>query len=171
MSPTPTVSPTTVCPLTGSAAWHLYRDTSGAEGHDSCVYVYAGDITFDAALAACAASAPGSHLATTASPSSVGLLGFVRTWYTGDAVIMGCYQLPGATTMAGNWTWIDDTPNVYLNGNGGMLWAENEPNDCDGLGEKHCEDVCVAGAQLNDVPWNNDNRAGYMCEYDLPQGV
>lgn len=94
--------------------WAYYRDTTGVEGHDSCVWVspYALD-SWSEASASCPS---GSHLATAAaSTSDVGFLPFAASVAAGGTAYMGCSQSFSSYFQARGWSWVDGTDASNLN--------------------------------------------------------
>ncbi len=102
VTPTPTVSPSTLC----KPGWSYYDDSGGTEGKASCLQVTGTtSASWTAALTACPLN---SHLLTISSTSTAGLLTFSTTLSTANYWV-GASQISTATNRNRGWAWYDGT--------------------------------------------------------------
>lgn len=85
------------------------------------------------------ATAIGAHLVTINNEEENSWL--FSTFYSGDYLWIGFYQLPGSPEPAGGWIWISGEPVTYIG------WDGQEPNN-----QPPCEDYAVLRA---DGGWND----------------
>ena len=102
VTPTPTVSPSTLC----KPGWSYYDDSGGTEGKASCLQVTGTtSASWTAALTACPLN---SHLLTISGTSTAGLLTFSTTLSTANFWV-GASQISTATSRNRGWAWYDGT--------------------------------------------------------------
>jgi hypothetical protein len=122
VTPSPTVSPSTLC----AAGWSYYSDSDGSEGQASCLKISdVGSSNWIALMTACPRT---SHLLTMAGMfKNSGLHAFLRA-VSGDNFWVGASQSSAASSINRGWAWIDGTSSANLNcgaaGDQGCgLWA------------------------------------------------
>lgn len=132
------------------SGWTYYRDSSGIEGHDSCVVgYYWASVVWSVANTSCPV---GTHMITFAAPSyNNNPLLSLTTSLTGWVYWVGCSQAWASIARNRGWSWVDGTPTTNNLDCGGLeatgcgLWRpwSYEPKCVLGPPPCSCASLCL----------------------------